>query len=86
MRGRGQAPMPGRPPVARRNPAWEQCVVPALFITGDHDTTLAEKDGGMDNVRGIAGATFHVVPHSGHCTQIEHPGLFHDLVLEFLDP
>ena len=78
--------MPGRAAAPRRNPPWERCVVPAMFVNGDHDTILAERDGGMDNVRGIRGARFHVVPKSGHCTQIEHPETFHDLVLDFLDP
>ena len=58
----------------------------ALHHRRPRQRRLRRRTGGMDNVRGIAGATFRVVPHSGHCTQIEHPGLFHDLVLEFLGP
>lgn len=78
--------MPGRTVASRSNPRWENCVVPALFINGDSDRMLIEKDGGIDNVRGIESAQFEVVPRSGHCTQIEHPEIFHDLVLAFLDP
>jgi pimeloyl-ACP methyl ester carboxylesterase len=78
--------MPGRVSPPRRNPPWANCVAPAMFVNGDSDTVLIEKDGGMDNVRGIRSAEFHVVPKSGHCTQIEHPDIFHRLVLNFLDP
>lgn len=76
--------MPGRPPDGRKNPPWEQCVAPCMFINGDHDTMLIEKDGGMDNVRGIETGRFEVVPKSGHCTHIEHPEIFHALVMDFL--
>jgi pimeloyl-ACP methyl ester carboxylesterase len=76
--------LPGRTAAPPLRPQWNRCVAPVLFINGDHDSILAEPDGGMDNVRGIAAGQFAVVPNSGHCTQIEYPEIFHRLVSEFL--
>jgi pimeloyl-ACP methyl ester carboxylesterase len=55
---------------------------PALIIVGDQDNPCLEP--GLFMKRHIPHAGLLVMPMTGHTTNIEEPGLFNQLVAEFL--
>jgi 3-oxoadipate enol-lactonase len=57
--------------------------VPTLVVIGDRDRTIPHSAGDLLH-RGIPGAQLVVIPDSGHATPYDQPGLFNEVVLDFL--
>ncbi|MCA9826155.1 MAG: alpha/beta hydrolase, partial [Dehalococcoidia bacterium] len=56
--------------------------VPTLILIGDEDEPCINP--ALFLKRTIPGAGLAVFPNSGHCINLEEPGLFNRLVLDFL--
>jgi pimeloyl-ACP methyl ester carboxylesterase len=56
---------------------------PALVVTGENDVIIRVEDS-RDMAAAIPGARFVTVPGSGHLSNIENPGEFNRVLLEFL--
>ena len=58
--------------------------IPTMFIVGEHDIVVP-----LEVVRLCAGfmgdATIEIVPDTGHSVYFQRPGIFNDLVQNFVD-
>jgi pimeloyl-ACP methyl ester carboxylesterase len=55
--------------------------VPLLIVNGEHDSAFG---GGARTAELVEGAVRRVIPHVGHCSFLEDPGSFRELMEEFL--
>jgi pimeloyl-ACP methyl ester carboxylesterase len=62
-------------------PRLPEIRVPTLVINGEHDGSLG---GGTKTAALVPGAIHKVLPGLGHCCNLEDPGLFDRVVMEFL--
>ena len=71
-----------RPPIYAFEEALKTLRVPTLILIGDEDEPCINP--ALFLKRTIPGAGLAVFPNSGHCINLEEPGLFNRLVLDFL--
>jgi pimeloyl-ACP methyl ester carboxylesterase len=71
-----------RPTVYSLKDRLERLAVPALVVTGDEDEPCLEP--GVFIKRHVKTAGLWMVPNTGHVVNLEEPGAFNAMVLEFL--
>ena len=71
-----------RKTIVELEPELKKLKVPSLIIVGDQDEPCLEP--GLFMKRHIPHAGLVVMPMTGHTVNIEEPGLFNQLVAEFL--
>ncbi|MEA2879249.1 MAG: hypothetical protein QOF14_4445 [Hyphomicrobiales bacterium] len=67
-----------------RPPDYSEIKCPVLLVTGAQDR-LRDPGFGQKLQKQVPGAALHVVEEAGHCPQIEVPGEFNRILLDFLD-
>jgi len=75
---------PGSPPKpASGTPVYEGITIPTMIIEGQYDK-IKPAGWAAEAAAPIPGAQVVVIDDAGHCPQIEQPGRFHEVLLDFL--